>query len=57
MQHLWKEWKYIISAFNPRARKGRMETIISLPTEMLAINRLLKAAYGINWEPMLRTII
>lgn len=56
IQHIWNEWKYLMFASNSKARKGRVETIISSPAEMLAIKRLLREAYGINWGPMLKTI-
>lgn len=57
VQHIWNEWKYLMFAPNSKARKRGMETIISSPVEMLAIKRLLSEAYGINWGPMLKTII
>lgn len=57
MQHLWNNWKYTMFAPNAKAGKGRMVTVISLPTEWLAIKRLLMKVYGIRSGVLLKTII
>lgn len=48
LKYLWQEWKYLIFAVDSKSRKEGVETLISLRTEMLAINRLLRKTYEIN---------